>query len=104
MRNKKITVIVICIFCLIILTGCSNDQSAEDTKSKISQELDYLDTQIVGILNKLNNISLQNYEITSEEITLKENSTSGSQGGGSSTGGSSSQEETGMRRSAKRIK
>lgn len=87
--------VVIMIFFTISLTGCNNNTVNEDRKSKIIQELDYLDTKIVSILNKLNNISLENYTITSEEISLGEESSNGksstSSGGGNSSGGSSSQ-------------
>jgi len=71
---------------IIILTGCNNNISDKDIKSKIEQELDYLDAKIVNIINKLNNISLENYVITSEEISLGEgnNSKSSSSQGGES--------------------
>lgn len=89
MRKNKVTFLGLAIFSifLVVLTGCNNDTTNEDMKSKIARELDYFDTQMVSILNELNNISLQNYTITSEEITLGEDSSSG----GSSSGSSSSQ-------------
>lgn len=89
MRKNKIIfpVLVILSIFIITLSGCSDNADNEDMKSKVSRELDYLDTQIISILNDLNNISLQNYTVTPEEITLGENSSSG----GSSSGGSSSQ-------------
>lgn len=89
MRKNKIifSVLIILSIIAITLSGCSNDTSNEEMKSKIARELDYLDTQIISILNDLNNISLQNYTVTSEEITLGEKGSSG----GSSSGGSSSQ-------------
>ncbi len=87
-KNKIIFPILVALTILIItLSGCSNNTENEDMKSKIARELDYLDTQIISILNDLNNISLQSYTVTSEEITLGENGSSG----GSSSGGSSSQ-------------
>ena len=62
------------LFVIIIfsLVGCSNKPTKDDEKAKINEELNYLDTKIVSILNKLNNISLQNYTITSEEVNLGE--------------------------------
>lgn len=87
-KNKIIFPILIALTILVItLSGCSNNKENEDMKSKIERELDYLDTQIISILNDLNNISLQNYTVTPEEITLGEDGSSG----GSSSGGSSSQ-------------
>lgn len=87
MKKSKIvfSILFIIIVILISLTGCDNKSTNEDIRSKAEQEIEYLDTQIVSILNKLNNISLQNYTITSEEITLGEESSSG---GGSSSGSS----------------
>lgn len=89
MRKNKIIFPVLVILSIIVITlsGCNNDTKNEDMKSKIERELDYLDTQIISILNDLNNISLQNYTVTPEEITLGEDGSSG----GSSSGGSSSQ-------------
>lgn len=89
MRKNKIIFPVLIILSVIVITlsGCNNDTKNEDMKSKIERELDYLDTQIISILNDLNNISLQNYTVTPEEITLGEDGSSG----GSSSGGSSSQ-------------
>ena len=74
-KVKVIIAIFICIINIFILTGCSNNVTTEDTKEKVSQELDYLDTKLVSILNQLNNISLQNYEVTSKEITLGQEGT-----------------------------
>lgn len=76
---------------LFFLTGCSNETTNEDTKLKAVQELEYLDSQIVSIANKLNNISMQNYAISSEEVSLGEENS----GGQSSSGGESSGGETG---------
>lgn len=89
MRKNKIIFPVLVILSIIVITlsGCNNNTGNEDMKSKIARELDYLDTQIISILNDLNNISLQNYTVTPEEITLGEDGSSG----GSSSGGSSSQ-------------
>ena len=91
MRKNKIIYIyfILIIFILINLTGCNNDMTNEDIKTKVTQELNYLDTQIISIANKLNNITMQNYTITSEEITLGEQSSNKSSGDSSSSGGES---------------
>ena len=75
------------------LTGCGNQTTNEDTKTKVSQEIEYLDSQIVSLVNKLNNISMQNYAISSEEVNLGEENSSGissSQSGNEASGGSGS--------------
>lgn len=93
MRKVKSTIaVILCIISIFILTGCSNNASTEDTKQKVAQELDYLDTKIISIINQLNNISLQNYEVTSKEVTLGQDKSGG--GDSSKTGeGSQSSEQ-----------
>lgn len=83
MKNKSIIflTIIINIFVIINLSGCSYDKEKEDIKTKVIQELEYLDTHIINTVNKLNNISLQNYTITSKEITKETvNTTQSSEG------------------------
>ena len=92
----------------VCLTGCNtNTTNNEDIKDKVIQELEYLDSQIVSIVNKLNNISMQNYTISSEEVSLGEentNGTSSSQSGNEPSGGSGvsggEQKESGSQSSA----
>ena len=96
-KNKKILLfLLLSIITVLSLTGCSGDTDGEDAKSKVGQELDYLDTKIAGMLNKLNNISINNYTISSEEVSLTEPKSSGSSGGNEQSGGgtSSGQEES----------
>ena len=77
---------------IIFLVGCTNQNGNNgDIKAKIEQEVEYLDSQIVSIANRLNNISMQNYAISSEEVSLGEensNGTSSSQSGNEASGGS----------------
>lgn len=101
MRKNKIiiSILFLCfiLMSLIILTGCANQSDFnEDVKEKVVQELDYLDTHIVSIANKLNNITLQNYTVTSEEVNLEEGSSSG-ETGGSSGGGEESSQSAGVK-------
>lgn len=78
---------------IFFLTGCGNKTTDEDTKTKVAQELEYLDSQIISLANKLNNIAMQNYVISSEEVDLGEENSSGtssSQSGNEASGGSGS--------------
>lgn len=93
--NTVYIFLILCILILFCLTGCNNKTNDKDVKSKIVQEIDYLDTKIVSILNKLNNISLQNYTITSEEITLGEESSGGASGESNSGGATSGESSSG---------
>lgn len=73
------------IICIITMTGCSKEEEKKDLKEKVNEELNYLDTHIISILNNLNNISLENYKITSEIVEVEERSKESSTG---NTGGS----------------
>ena len=66
---KKILITIILIVTIISLTGCSNNND-ENLKTKAISELDYLDSKIIGMLNKLNNISFESYSIISEQVKL----------------------------------
>jgi hypothetical protein len=78
MKKTKYYILIFLFFIyLLFLTGCSNEETNQDIKKKVSQELEYLDSQIVSIVNNLNNISMQNYEISSEEVALGEESSNG---------------------------
>ena len=95
MKKNKIIIpiLFLCVINLIMLTGCSSKGVTSDvSKDKVIQELEYLDGQIIGILNKLNNITLENYTVTSEEASLTESTSTGKNSGnsGGSDGGSGS--------------
>ena len=92
------------IFIVFLLTGCS-DSKDDDLKTKVVSELDYIDTITIGMLNKLNNISFENYSIissqvqlsseeekakTGEESSQSSNKESGGQGSGDEANGGSS--------------
>lgn len=90
LKNKYLMVGIIVIL-IFSLTGCSIKQnySEEDITNKVNSEIDYLDTQLLGMLNRLNNISFQKYLVVSEQITNDSSSTSSE-----SSGESSSQESS----------
>lgn len=66
---KKIALII---FCLIFLVGCTNNNEDNSSKDKIIAELEYCHTRLVDILNNLNNISLQNYELISQKVQISQ--------------------------------
>lgn len=78
MKNRYIILGIILIL-VFSLTGCStqHDTNMESISKKVNSELDYLDSQLLGMLNKLNNISFQRYLVLSEEITSDSASPSG---------------------------
>lgn len=66
---KSVILIILIICVLFSLTGCGKKQSKEElSKQKLDQEIQYLDTKFVSLMNMLNNISFSNYKVTSEEV------------------------------------
>ncbi len=74
--NKKVLILLFGIILIIFLTGCDNNSNNEEIKNKVSKELDFLDTKILNIFIKLNNINLNNYILTEKEIKMEEDNSS----------------------------
>lgn len=93
--SKKLLIIIFFIFTLFILTGCSKN-SDEDLQEKVIAELDYVNVKTVNLLNKLNNISFENYSIVSQQVKLSddEQQKSGEKSQGSSQGAGQSSNES----------
>ena len=91
MKNKYfiLSIIVILVFSL---AGCSTTEGT-DINEKVNSEIDYLDEQLVGMLNKLNNISFQKYMVVSEEIN-KDSATTSKEESGQSSIDESSEEQS----------
>ena len=79
---KKYIVTIIILFTIIILSiggyflyskAKSNAGNSLDTlKSKCISELEYLNAEIIEIMNGLNNISYENFKITNKEVEVSE--------------------------------
>lgn len=72
-----ILLIIGIIFASFMLYANANTKgkSAEDLKIKVEEEVRYMDSNLILLLNSLNNISYENYRIQTEEIEpSKENS------------------------------
>ena len=79
---KKYIVTIIILFTIIILSiggyflyskAKSNEGNSLNTlKSKCISELEYLNTEIIEIMNGLNNISYENFKITNKEVDVSE--------------------------------
>lgn len=67
---KKIFIIIIIFSLLLLLTGCGEDNS-QILNEKVKEELLYLDLEIVSLINSLNNITIENYKISTQEISLR---------------------------------
>ena len=65
---KKILYFLTCMSVLLVLTGCTNETTT--LNEKVEDELDYFSTKFVNILNRLNNITFENYEVVAQDVNL----------------------------------
>ena len=56
------------ILCLFILTGCSNNND-DKLKGKTQDQINYLEKDLISMLNGFNNISYANYRIEIKQET-----------------------------------
>lgn len=68
MKKSKIIIVIYILILTVSLCGCSNKKDSKEIDKKIESEIEYLNRQIIGIMNKLNNITLENYEVESKKI------------------------------------
>lgn len=68
---KKYVILIILLLTIFTLCGCNQEKNdPTELKEKVEEELSYLDNSLIFVINKLNNISFDNYSISSEEIEL----------------------------------
>lgn len=62
--------VVLAIILIIVVAILMNTKAKESNQidTKIEQEIDYLDTKLIEIINSLNNIKLQDYKITVAKV------------------------------------
>ena len=85
---KKVLVMLCCLFFLV---GCTSNSKPDISNDKVISEVKFLSSTIGKLLNTLNNITLDNYELISDKVTL--NKEDKSNRGESSQQTSSSQSE-----------
>ena len=104
---KKYIITIVFLFVLIGLfiggyfiysNAKTNESNSVDTlKAKCTSELEYLSSNIIFMMNELNNISYENYKVINDEIKVENSSggdsqTAESQSENGSGGGSNSSE------------
>ncbi len=102
MKKKYSILLLFTIFFeILLLSGCGQNDAEDKLNEKILAEVKYLDSTITSILNRMNNISFQNYTVSIKQVNEEESSETGTQGqsqsGESTTQGSGdggSQEES----------
>ena len=70
--KKNLKSFFIIMISLLILSGCSMNKNNITSNEKVKEELLYLDTEIISLINSLNNITIENYKIDTKEITLRQ--------------------------------
>lgn len=91
-----ITVIVLILFGSYYIYSSNNSQdNIENLKVKASEEIKYLNTTIISMINQLNNITYANYEIVEEEVKVEKSDSQGSSSGGGGQGKSGEQSSSG---------
>lgn len=100
MKVLKIVIFFIITSILIfLLTGCENKNEEEMLKNRAKSEIDYLSEKFINILNNLNNITFENFDVVSQSSTLtkesasqkKQSTSSSNDGGQQESGGENSQ-------------
>lgn len=77
MKNKKILFIIIVCALIFFLVGCSEKNENEELKEKTNASIKHIDNSLISLLNKLNNISFENYYVTTQKIKLDSSSENG---------------------------
>jgi len=77
--------IVIVIIILFFTCGC-NKSKEEKLNTKVASEIEFFDSKILDMLNNLNNISFQNYRLTTKKVQLTEQSENTEASGGQTAG------------------
>ena len=97
MNNKFMNIIIKIIIVVAMILGLIfiffifiNSSNATDETEKIDKEIIYLDTKILMLANSLNNINLQNYQVSMSEIEEASSQNSDESSGNSSSEGKES--------------
>jgi len=86
-------ILVVSITGFLVYNNVSAKPTEQDLHEKVNQEIGYLDTTIVSLINSFHNISYENYTTKQTEVSSKDqNSTGGSSESGSNGGNSDSSE------------
>ena len=79
--------ILIIVLILLFACGCTNNNSRDDKlNTKVASEIEFFDSKIIDMLNNLNNLSFQNYRLTTKKVQLTEQSENTEASGGQTAG------------------
>ncbi len=111
---KKILKLNLCILNMVILiislTGCNNSNANETSmEEKVNTEIAYIDSELVSIVNKLNNINYAKYKVEVKKVQDESEKSESQQGEGgsneqSSEGSGNSEQQGGSQDSKEKNK
>ena len=93
MKKYIITIVILFVLIGLFIGGYfiysnakANEANSVDTlKAKCTSELEYLSSNIILMMNQLNNISFENYEVTNDKVTISNSNEEDKQSGGGET-------------------
>lgn len=91
-KTRNLFAFFILIVLIFSLCGCDNENKDGESNKKAKVQIEYMDNKIISMLNKLNNIELKNYMVTTNEVSSKKSKEQGSGGESGSSGNGQSQE------------
>ena len=103
MKKYVITIIVVlAIFSLLfgsyyIYSNTSFQNNTDNLKAKADKEIEYLNSTIISIMNKFNNINYSNYKVVEEEVSTgsQKQDTTSNQGGNQAQGNGTEKSQNG---------
>lgn len=88
------SIVLVMILMLLMLCGCKDKNETEaDLEKKVNTEISYLDSELITIINSLNNIDYIKYKVITEKIT--KGSESGEDGSSQQSNEEKNTEQTG---------
>lgn len=94
-KSKKIVITIILILIIFNLAGCGKKNQNEKLQKKVVTELEYVNAKIIDLLNALNNLSFENYTISTEKVKLDDNTDKQESKQGGNSKGKTEEESSG---------
>ena len=82
LKIKRLISLTILLIYIFTLTGCNIKTEKEDElNEKVDQEMKYVSSQLLTMLNSLNNITVKNYSVVTEKSSQSNSSSEKKEGG-----------------------
>jgi len=100
-RLKKFLLVIFLFLAMFVLSGCGKQDGKQLIKQKAEKQIEYLETELVGILNGLNNINYRSYSVKGETLSSDSEENTADTESSSSQGGQQTQGKEGENASTK---